>query len=166
MNNLLFKIKWFAFFMLKNKLKKGDSAAIITDTFENDITGNTALSLYNHYRQQGIKTYILCAFNQAPMGKYLADIRDIYIYNNDPENFIEFCRKKDISLLHYCDKDTMLGAVSKMNFDIYFSFCQPGKTLPVSDIQKKLYTAKAVYFYDESTFDEYTSAGGRNGVCL
>lgn len=123
MKNLIFKIKWLLKFRMQFRTGCEKCIAIITEKFTDDRVGHKVLDLYRFYRDKGYKTYVVCAFNNAPMGKYLEDLRHIYIFNNSPEIFVEYCHKKGINVLHYVEKDMMLGAVSTFGFRTLYSVC-------------------------------------------
>ena len=94
---------------------------IIVNSFNKGGLEQTALNLYNGYRKKGYKVYILSAFNHAPLAKNLDDIRDIYIFNNNPENLIKFCYTHDINVLHYHYNTLMMRAVRQMGFKVIYT---------------------------------------------
>ncbi|MBR5805441.1 MAG: hypothetical protein IKY30_01550 [Oscillospiraceae bacterium] len=155
MKNLMFKIKWLIKFRLSLKNIEGKNIAIVVDKFIDDNAGREALRLYNLYLSRGYQAFVLCAFNQAPMGKFLKDIRHIYIFNNSPEIFVKFCEKHKINTLHYVDKDIMVNAAHQFGFKTIFSLCDlkdPGLCGRLNAIDK-------VVFADSDIDDFYIGHG-------
>ncbi|MBR4035300.1 MAG: hypothetical protein IKJ05_01040 [Oscillospiraceae bacterium] len=163
MKNLIFKIKWLLKFRLSLGSIKEKRIAIVVDNFIDDASGRQALDLYNFYLGKGYTPFILCAFNKAPMGRYLKDLRHIYIFNNSPEIFVQFCHRKQINILHYVDKDLMLNAAHQFGFKIIFSLC----TLQDPGLAQRLSAADCVVFADSGIADAYSAMGfGGNGSVL
>ena len=155
MKNLIFKIKWLLKFRLSLGNIKEKRIAIVVDSFADDPAGREALRLYNFYLEKGYTPFILCAFNNAPMGRYLKDLRHIYIFNNSPEVFVQFCDRKRINILHYVDKDIMLNAAHQFGFRIIFSLV----SLQDGALAQRLSVADSVVFADSTIADRYNTMG-------
>jgi len=164
MKNLIFKIKWLLKFRLSLSSINEKRIAIVVDNFVDDISGRQALQLYNFYLEKGYTPFILCAFNRAPMGRYLKDLRHIYIFNNNPEIFVQFCHRKRINILHYVDKDLMLNAAHQFGFKIIFTIC----VLQDSGLAQRLSAADCVLFADRYIADAYSDMGygGNSSVMM
>lgn len=123
MKSLIFKIKWFLFFRFRFIFnpQKQKNIALVVNSFNKGGLEEVVLNLYYGYKQKGYNVYILSAFNDAPMAKKLYDIRDIYIFNNNPENFINFCKKKHINILHYHYNTLMMRAAKQMGFKVIYT---------------------------------------------
>lgn len=161
MKNLIFKLKWLLKFRTSLGTIREKRIAIVVDEFVDNVAGRQALSLYNYYMGKGYTTFILCAFNNAPMGKYLQDIRHIYIFNNNPEIFVQFCDRHKVNILHYVDKDIMLNAAHQFGFNIIFSIC----ALQDVSLAQRLNTADIVVFADDSILASYKAMGfDGNGI--
>ena len=122
-HNLLFKIKWYLASRKNLRSRNKGAVAIICSTFEDDKIGNWVLDRYREQKLSGYAAYVLVAFNKAPMGKHLDDIRDIFIFNNSPEELAWFCVRKEVKKMIYFDSEVMKQASRKTGYEVVEKEC-------------------------------------------
>ncbi|MEG0020371.1 MAG: glycosyltransferase family 4 protein, partial [Oscillospiraceae bacterium] len=172
MKSLIFKIKWLLKFRTRFLLedKKQKNIALVVNSFNKGGLEKVVLNLYYGYKKQGYQVYILCAFNDAPLAKNLYDLRDIYIFNNSPEKFIEFCWKKHINVLHYHYNTLMLRAARQMGFKVLYTMHNVYTWFSREELiayKQRLDSANYVVCVSKYVKDYYTAiTGAKNAVVI
>lgn len=115
MKNLYFILWGICTFRLS---KKGEAVAIVVNSFNDNAAGAKALAQYHALQEQGLRVYIACAFNDAPLAHALADYRDIFIFNNTPTSLAHFCAKQKIGTLYYYDTHVLASAAKKFGLSV------------------------------------------------
>lgn len=97
----------FDFFRRKNKVnavvKKGEKPVVglVVTTFDKGGLEQVVLNLYNGYKQNGLKVFLLCQENiLGIMAKQIQE-DELFVFNNSKEQFFEFIYKNQITVLHY-----------------------------------------------------------------
>lgn len=74
---------------------------IVVTTFDKGGLEQVVLNLYLGYKKSGYQTYMLCQENI--LGVMAAGIEegDLYVFNNNIDNFISFLYDRNITVLHY-----------------------------------------------------------------
>ncbi|MEG0020013.1 MAG: glycosyltransferase family 4 protein, partial [Oscillospiraceae bacterium] len=172
MKSLIFKIKWLLKFRTRFLLggDKQKNIALVVNSFNRGGLEQVVLNLYYGYKKQGYNVYILCAFNDAPLAKNLYDLRDIYIFNNRPEKFIEFCWKKHINVLHYHYNTLMLRAARQMGFKVLYTMHNVYTWFTKEELmayRQRLDSANYVVCVSKYVKDYYTAmTGAKNAVVI
>lgn len=172
MKSLIFKIKWLIKFRARFLFtrKKDKSIALVVNSFNKGGLEQVVLSLYYGYKKMGYRVYILCAFNDAPLAKNLHDLRDIYIFNNNPEKFIQFCFDKHINVLHYHYNTLMIRAARQMGFKVIYTMHNVYTWFTKEELQaykNRLDSAHYVACVSSYVKDYYTSlTGATNAVAI
>ncbi len=166
MNNIIFKINNLIYFRLAGLTNRNNAVAIVVNEFDNTPRGIKALDLYNKYLSEGKKVYILSAFNKAPLGKYLQDIRHIFIFNNNPENLVAFCKKHNIGMLHYCDYHIMIRAATQFGLDVVYSACGENTIENLITDYPRISAAKELYFYNKDLYLQFVQTTGCKNAVL
>ena len=123
MNALWFKLKWFVKYraMLLFHDKSEKNVGLVVNSFNKGGLEQMVLSLYRAYKAHGWNVYILSAFNDAPLARELDDLRDVYIFNNSPEQLIAFCYQKHINVLHYHYNTLLMRAAKQMGIKVLYT---------------------------------------------
>lgn len=172
MNSLIFKIKWLIKFRTRFLFSDHSqrNIALVVNSFDKGGLEQVVLNLYYGYKKQGYNVYILSAFNNAPLAKRLYDLRDIHIFNNNPENFIQFCWDKKINVLHYNYNTLMIRAVRQMGFKIIYTMHNVYTWFATQELinyKQRLDSAHYVVCVSEYVKDYYISkTGAKNAVTI
>lgn len=99
--------------------RKGKAVGLVVENFTEGVVGEKILNRVSRLQAQGCRVYVLCAFNNAPLGVRLEDYRQVYIFQNDPACLARFCAQKHIGRLEYLDScRVMRQAAAKFGLEV------------------------------------------------
>ena len=127
------------FFTQRKHSKK--SVALVVNSFDKGGLEQVVLNLYLGYKKKGWDAYILSQTrNVGQMAEKLIDMRDIYIFDDNKDEFIRFCWRKKIDVLHYHYNTYMMRGARKMGFLILYTMHNVYTWMSLQEIQ--LYSKK------------------------
>jgi hypothetical protein len=92
---------------------------LAVENFDNDDITQSVIDLYKNCRQNGYETYILVETDKiCELTEQLYDQRHIRIFESDEQKLLDFCFKKNISLLYYHDYSFCMDDARKIGFKI------------------------------------------------
>jgi len=98
------------------------NVALVVSSFEKGELEQVVLDLYYGYKKNGWNAYIMSQTrNIGDIAKELDDIRDIFIFDGDPGEFIRFCGKHKIEVLHYHYNTFMMTGNRKRGYKILYT---------------------------------------------
>ena len=116
MKNLLFVLWGIWRFRV---CRAGTGIGLVVNRLVDDEAGRSVLERALQLHRQGEKVWVLCAFNDAPLGVQLPDYRQVYIFNNDPVRLAHFCAEKNIGTLEYApDCPVMRNAAARFGLNV------------------------------------------------
>lgn len=96
---------------------------LVVTGFDKGGLEQVVFNLYAGYRRAGHEAYILCE-NPALAGyfaKQLYDLRHLRIFCADEEDFLSFCAKKRIRVLHYHYNTFLMHEAKMLGFKTYYT---------------------------------------------
>ena len=98
------------------------NVALVVSSFDKGGLEQVVLNLYHGYKKAGWNAYIMSQTRHVgDMADKLDDIRDIFIFDGNPNEFIGFCAKHRIEVLHYHYNTFMMTGNRKRGYKILYT---------------------------------------------
>ena len=74
---------------------------LVVTTFDKGGLEQVVLNLYLGYKKAGYKTFLLCQENILGIMANSIEPKDLYVFNNDKNKFLQLLYDENITILHY-----------------------------------------------------------------
>lgn len=165
LKHFLYKTKWALRFRLRfAKERKARNVALVVNGFDKGGLEQVVLNLYLGYKKRGYNVWLLSQTRAVgEMADKLLDLRDIYIFDGQEDEFLRFCWRKHINILHYHYNTYMMAGARKMGFRVLYTMhnVYTWKSLPeLKAYSEKLASAHRVVAVSSFVRDYYLKRSG------
>jgi len=110
--------------------------ALVVNSFDKGGLEQVVMNLYLGYRRKGWKAYILSQTRLVgSMAEKLLNLKDIYIFDGNEDDFFCFCRNHNIDVLHYHYNTFMLKEARERGFKILYTMHNAYTWMTLSEIR-------------------------------